>query len=78
VRTSGWTALFAPAQLPPDILEVYSSTIAALFKDDAFLKRIVATGSKPAYLAPAAFADHVRKDNDYFGKVIRELNIKAE
>jgi tripartite-type tricarboxylate transporter receptor subunit TctC len=78
VRTSGWTALFAPAQLPPDILEVYSGTIAALFKDDAFMKRIVATGSKPAYLAPAAFADHVRKDNDYFGKVIRELNIKAE
>jgi tripartite-type tricarboxylate transporter receptor subunit TctC len=78
VRTSGWTALFAPAQLPLDILEVYSSTIAALFKDDAFLKRIVATGSKPVYLAPAAFADHVRKDNDYFGRVIRELNIKAE
>ncbi|MEA2948873.1 MAG: hypothetical protein QOI40_4203 [Alphaproteobacteria bacterium] len=78
VRTSGWTALFAPAQLPLDILEVYSSTVAALFKDDAFLKRIVATGSKPAYLAPAAFADHVRKDNDYFGRVIRELNIKAE
>jgi tripartite-type tricarboxylate transporter receptor subunit TctC len=78
VRTSGWTALFAPAQLPPDILEIYARNIAALFKDDAFVKRIVATGSKPAFLPPAAFADHVRKDHDYFGKVIRELKIKAQ
>jgi tripartite-type tricarboxylate transporter receptor subunit TctC len=71
-------ALFAPAQLPPDILEIYARNIAALFKDDAFVKRIVATGSKPAFLPPAAFADHVRKDHDYFGKVIRELKIKAQ
>jgi tripartite-type tricarboxylate transporter receptor subunit TctC len=78
VRTSGWTALFAPAQLPPDVLDIYARNIAALFEDQAFVKRIVATGSKPAFLPPAAFADHVRKDHDYFGKVIRELKIKAQ
>jgi tripartite-type tricarboxylate transporter receptor subunit TctC len=78
VRTSGWTALFAPAQLPQEVADIYTSNIGALFKDDAFLKRIVTTGSKPAYLAPAAFADHVRQDHDYFGKVIRDLKIKAQ
>jgi tripartite-type tricarboxylate transporter receptor subunit TctC len=78
VRTSGWTALFAPAQLPPDVLDIYARNIAALFEDQAFVKRIVATGSKPAFLPPAAFADHVRQDHDYFGKVIRELKIKAQ
>jgi tripartite-type tricarboxylate transporter receptor subunit TctC len=78
VRTSGWTALFGPAHLPGDIVDTYARTIEALFKDDAFVKRIVTTGSRPAFLAPAAFADVVREDHAYFGKVIRELKIKAQ
>jgi tripartite-type tricarboxylate transporter receptor subunit TctC len=76
VRTSGWGGLFAPAQLPADILDIYSRAVVDLFKNETFVKRIMTTGSRPAYLAPAAFADHVRADHDYFGKVIRELKIK--
>jgi tripartite-type tricarboxylate transporter receptor subunit TctC len=76
VRTSGWGGLFAPARLPPDILDRYVRHVEALFKDETFVRRIITTGSRPAFLAPAAFADHVRADHDYFGKVIRELKIK--
>jgi tripartite-type tricarboxylate transporter receptor subunit TctC len=76
VRTSGWGGLFAPARLPPDILDIYSRAVVDLFKNETFVKRIMTTGSRPAYLAQAAFADHVRADHDYFGKVIRELKIK--
>jgi tripartite-type tricarboxylate transporter receptor subunit TctC len=78
VRTSGWTALFAPAQLPPDILDIYTRNIEGLFREEAFVKRIVATGSRPAFLAPAPFAELVRQDHAYFGNVIRELRIKAQ
>jgi tripartite-type tricarboxylate transporter receptor subunit TctC len=78
VRTSGWTALFGPAKLPPDIVEIYARNIAALFTDEAFRKRIVATGSRPALLGPAAFADVVRQDYDYFGGVIRALDIRVQ
>jgi tripartite-type tricarboxylate transporter receptor subunit TctC len=78
VRTSGWTALFGPAKLPPDIIEIYARNIAALFEDEAFRKRIVATGSRPALLGPAAFADVVRQDYDYFGGVIRALDIRVQ
>jgi tripartite-type tricarboxylate transporter receptor subunit TctC len=78
VRTSGWTALFGPGPLPKAIVDIYARNIEALFKDEAFAKRITATGSKPAFLGPAAFADYVRQDHDYFGKVIRELKIKAQ
>lgn len=77
VRTSGWTALFAPAQLPQEITDLYARNIEALFKDETFVKRIVNTGSRPAYLPPAAFAEVVRQDHDYFGKVIRELRINV-
>jgi tripartite-type tricarboxylate transporter receptor subunit TctC len=78
VRTSGWGGLFAPPQLPADILDVYARNIEALFADQTFVKRIMTTGSRPAFLAPAAFADHVRADHDYFGKVIRELKVKLQ
>jgi tripartite-type tricarboxylate transporter receptor subunit TctC len=78
VRTSGWTALFGPAHLPSEVVDAYTRAIDALFKDDAFVKRIVTTGSRPAFLPPAAIADVVREDHDYFGKVIRELKIKAQ
>ena len=78
VRTSGWTALFGPGQLPKEIVDIYARNIEALFKDETFNKRITTTGSKPAFLGPAAFADYVRQDNEYFGKVIRELKIKAD
>ena len=56
----------------------YARNIEALFKNAAFAKRITATGSKPAFLGPATFADYVRQDHDYFGKVVRELKIKAQ
>jgi tripartite-type tricarboxylate transporter receptor subunit TctC len=78
VRTSGWTALFGPGQLPKEIVDIYARTIEALFKDETFNKRITTTGSKPAFLGPAAFADYVRQDNEYFGKVIRELKIQGQ
>jgi tripartite-type tricarboxylate transporter receptor subunit TctC len=78
VRTSGWTALFAPAQLPRDILDIYTRNIESLFKDEGFVKRIAATGSRPAFLAPAPFAELVRQDHAYFGNVIRELKIRAQ
>jgi hypothetical protein len=30
----------------------------------------------PAYLGPAPFADYVKEDNAYFGKLIRDAGIK--
>jgi hypothetical protein len=37
---------------------------------------LIATGSTPAFLAPAPFADYVKEDNAYFGQLIRDAGIK--
>jgi tripartite-type tricarboxylate transporter receptor subunit TctC len=76
VRTSGWSALFGPAKLPPELVAFYAGHVEALFKDKAFVARLIATGSLPAYLGPAPFADYVKEDNAYFGKLIRDAGIK--
>ena len=78
VRTSGWTALFGPAKLPPELATLYADHVEALFKDKAFLTRLIATGSVPAFLGPAPFADYVKEDNAYFGKLIRDAGIKLQ
>jgi tripartite-type tricarboxylate transporter receptor subunit TctC len=76
VRTSGWSALFGPAKLPPELVTFYAGHVEALFKDKAFVARLIATGSVPAFLGPAPFADYVKEDNAYFGKLIRDAGIK--
>ena len=78
VRTSGWSALFGPAKLPPELVAFYAGHVEALFKDQAFVARLIATGSVPAFLAPAPFADYVKEDNAYFGKLIRDAGIKLQ
>ena len=78
VRTSGWTALFGPAKLPPELATLYADHVEALFKDKAFLTRLITTGSVPAFLGPAPFADYVKEDNAYFGKLIRDAGIKLQ
>jgi tripartite-type tricarboxylate transporter receptor subunit TctC len=76
VRTSGWSALFGPAKLPAELAAFYAGHVEALFKDQAFLTRLIATGSVPAFLGSAPFADYVKEDNAYFGKLIRDAGIK--
>lgn len=78
VRTSGWSGLFGPAKLPPELVVFYAGHVEALFKDKAFVARLIATGSTPAFLAPAPFADYVKEDNAYFGKLIRDAGIKLQ
>jgi tripartite-type tricarboxylate transporter receptor subunit TctC len=78
VRTSGWTALFGPAKLPQDLVDLYAAHVEALFRDETFRRRLIATGSSPAFLGPAPFADYVKEDNAYFGKLIREAGIKLQ
>ena len=76
VRTSGWTALFGPAKLPQDIVDLYARHVEALFKDETFRKRLIVTGSIPAFLPPDRFGAFVKEDNAYFGKLIADTGIK--
>jgi tripartite-type tricarboxylate transporter receptor subunit TctC len=78
VRTSGWQGLFGPANLPADVLNFYSRNIATLYANEAFRQRLIAVSAVPAYLGPAEFARQVADDNAYFGKLIRDADIKLQ
>ena len=78
VRTSGWSALFGPARLPPPLVALYAKTVEDAFTDRAFVERLVLTGSKPAFLGPEPFATYVADDNAYFGRLITDAGIKLQ
>lgn len=78
VRTSGWSALFGPARLPPPLVALYAKTVEDAFADRAFVERLVLTGSKPAFLGPEPFATYVADDNAYFGRLIADAGIKLQ
>jgi tripartite-type tricarboxylate transporter receptor subunit TctC len=78
VRTSGWTGLFGPGKLPPQLVALYASKVEAAFKDKAFINRLIATGSKPAFLGPELFAKYVQDDSAYFGRLISDAGIKLQ
>jgi tripartite-type tricarboxylate transporter receptor subunit TctC len=78
VRTSGWSALFGPARLPPQLVALYARNVEAAFADRAFVDRLVLTGSKPAFLGPEPFATYVADDSAYFGRLIADAGIKLQ
>ena len=78
VRTSGWSALFGPARLPPQLVALYARNVEAAFADRSFVDRLVLTGSKPAFLGPEPFAKYVAEDSAYFGRLIADAGIKLQ
>jgi tripartite-type tricarboxylate transporter receptor subunit TctC len=73
-----WVALFAPAGTPPAVVQQLSEKVkAALATPEA---RAVAerTGIEIRYLPPEGLAALVQRETDYWGKVIKAKNIKAD
>jgi tripartite-type tricarboxylate transporter receptor subunit TctC len=76
LRTSGWQGLFGPALLPPDVIGFYTHHLMQLYADETFRKRLLAASALPAYLGPTEFGKQVADDNAYFGRFVRDAEVK--
>ena len=73
-----WVGLFAPAGTPPDVIAKLSESVKQVLAQPETKKRADTLGIEPRYLGPEALAALVKKDTDYWGKVIKPRNIKAD
>jgi len=73
-----WVGLFAPAGTPPDVIAKLSESVKQVLAQPETKKRADTLGIEPRYLGPEALAALVKKDTDYWGKVIKARNIKAD
>ena len=78
VDVSPWQGILAPARTPRAIIDKLQRTIVDVLKQPDTIERLRATGSDPVGSTPAALDAKIRKELEYFGRVIKRANIKVE
>ena len=73
-----WVGLFAPAGTPPAVVAKMSEAVKKVLEMPETKQRAMQLGIEPHYLGPDALAALVKKDTDYWSKVIKTRNITAD
>jgi len=78
-ENSIWLGLFGPAGLPEEVLLKLRTEITKALQTAAVRERLHAAGGlEPLLTTPEEFAGLIRRDDEGFGKLIRENGIKAD
>ena len=73
-----WYGLFGPANMPKELVERLNEAANQALADTAIRTRMDAIGVEIVQGTPQQFSAVLRRDADRYGKVIRDLNIKAD
>lgn len=73
-----WNALYAPANMPPALIEQLYKDVAEVLRDKQYSDRLVASGNDVPLPAPGEFSKFLGGEVARWGKVIKEANIRAE
>jgi len=73
-----WFGVIAPAGIPKDIAAQFADWFTSAMQVPDIRTKLVAQGLYPVAACGADFAALLRKQYDDFGRIIREVNIKAE
>ena len=74
----GWIGLLAPAGTPKDVVERLSAETRKIMQDPELRKRFVAGGMEPAGNTPAEFGEFLKKQNDRYGSIVKQANVKLD
>lgn len=73
---SPWQGILAPAKTPRVAIDKLHRAVVAALKDSDTLKRLAATGSDPEGSTPEEFTAKIKKELEFYGRVIKAANIK--
>ena len=73
-----WVGLFAPAGTPPAVITKLSESVKKVLETADTQKRAATLGIETRYMGPDALAALVKRDTEYWGKVIKAKNITAD
>ena len=74
----GWIGLMAPAGTPAAITDRISAETRKIMQDPEIRKRFLAAGMEPAGNTPAEFSEFLRKQNDRYGSIVKQANVKLD
>ncbi|MGG5809415.1 Bug family tripartite tricarboxylate transporter substrate binding protein [Falsiroseomonas sp. CW058] len=79
VSITGWHGIFAPAGTPPDLLDRLEAAARQAAAASRFAGRLEQDGLEPSPVRPRAqFFQAVREESGFWGRKIRELDLKME
>ncbi len=73
-----WVAIFAPAGTPVPVIQTLTDKVKAALQSPSAKSAADAAGVEIRYLPPEALAALVQRETDYWGKLIRAKNIRAD
>ena len=73
-----WVAIFAPAGTPPDVINKLTSSIKQALDQPETRTRANTAGIELRYLPPDALDALVKRETEYWTKIIKAANITAE
>jgi tripartite-type tricarboxylate transporter receptor subunit TctC len=76
--TYEWYGVFAPGNLPKDVLTKLNREIARIVKLPDVSEKLVAQGAIPVGNTPEEFAAFVRREMDVWGKVAQQVGLKPD
>lgn len=73
-----WVGLWAPAGVPPAVLEKLAADVAKALQSPEVVEQFAKGGNEPGTLGPAAFAKFVRSEVETNRSLVRKANIPVQ
>jgi len=78
LEANGWSALFAPAGTPQDIVDKINGRVNAYLKSDKGREQLAKIWMTPMGGTPAQLADYIKSENAKWGPIIKEAGISLQ
>ena len=76
--TYGWYGVFAPAKIPREIVTRLQAEIARVLKLPDIREKFATQGAIPIGNTPEEFAAYIKREMGVWGKVARQVGLKAD
>jgi len=76
--SNAWYGLLGPAGLPKEVVRRWTQALAKVATDQATIGLINATGCDTAILPADRTIEKIKADNEKWGRVVKEANIRAD
>jgi tripartite-type tricarboxylate transporter receptor subunit TctC len=77
-EAANWYAFVAPRQTPPDAMKKLNEAIVAALTDPAGVAQLKKLGLDAAPSTPEATGAYIKRENEKWGKLVKDNGIKAE
>ena len=73
---AAWSGLFGPKNVPADVVEKLNKAFLQVMATDEAKKFFADIGLEPDVSSPAGLAEHVARQTELWGKIIKESGLE--